>query len=114
MHRAGVRFLAGTDMGFLGVFPGFSLHDELGLLVRAGLTPLEALQAATSNAAAALGLDNAGSVAQGKMADLLLLDGDPLADIGNTARIRAVIAGGRLYTRRDIDDLLAAAEQEAR
>ena len=98
LRNAGVKLLAGTDTPQPFVFPGFSLHEELELLVRAGLTPLEALRAATYNPADYLGaLDSLGTVAQGKVADLVLLDADPLADISNTRRISIVIANGRLF-----------------
>ena len=90
--------LAGTDMPQAFVYPGFSLHDELALLVQSGLTPLEALRAATYNPAEFLGaLDSLGTVAQGKIADLVLLDADPLTDIRNTRRISIVIANGRVF-----------------
>lgn len=97
MQRAGVKILAGSDTPNPYVFPGVSLHEELALLVRAGLTPAEALRAATLRPAEFLGrLDRAGSIAPGKVADLVLLDGDPLVDITNTRRISAVILKGRL------------------
>jgi imidazolonepropionase-like amidohydrolase len=86
-----------------------SLHDELGLLVAAGLTPLEALQAATRNPARSVGFgDDLGTVEVGKRADLVLLDADPLADIANATRIAAVVANGRLLERPALDDLLRA------
>jgi len=98
LRNAGVKLLAGTDMPQAFVYPGFSLHDELALLVRSGLTPLEALRTATYNPADYFGaLDSLGTVAQGKVADLVLLDADPLVDIRNTRRISAVIANGRLF-----------------
>ena len=97
MQRAGVKILAGSDTPNPYVFPGISLHEELALLVTAGLTPAEALRAATQHPAEVLGrLDRAGSIAPGKDADLVLLDGDPLADIRNTRRISAVILKGEL------------------
>lgn len=97
MRRAGVKILAGSDTPNPYVFPGISLHEELALLVKAGLSPAEALQAATVRPAEFLGrLDRAGSIAPGKDADLVLLDGDPLADITNARRISAVILKGRL------------------
>ncbi|MDP9201902.1 MAG: amidohydrolase family protein [Gemmatimonadota bacterium] len=98
LKNAGVKLLAGTDMPQAFVYPGFSLHEELALLVRSGLTPLEALRAATYNPAEYLGaLDSLGTVSQGNIADLVLLDADPLVDIRNTRRISAVIANGRLF-----------------
>jgi imidazolonepropionase-like amidohydrolase len=81
------------------------------LLVRAGLTPAEALRTATINPARFLGwTDSLGVVATGKVADLVLLDGNPLQDIANTKRIRAVIQGGRLLDRSTLDRLLAHAK----
>lgn len=103
--------LAGTDCPNPYVYPGFSLHDELGLLVHSGLTPAEALRTATINPARFLGLtDSLGTVATGKVADLVLLDANPLGDIANTKRIRAVIQGGRLLNRKALDQLLARAK----
>ena len=107
LHEAGVVLLAGTDVGIPALIPGLSLHEELELLVEAGLTPLEALRTATINPARVLGLaDSLGSVEMGKLADLVLLDADPLVDIRNTQRIRAVVADGRVYRRGDLDRLL--------
>ena len=114
LNRAGVPMLAGSDSPNPYVYPGFSLHDELGLLVRAGLTPAEALRTATINPAGFLGLtDSLGTVAQGKVADLVLLDANPLSDIANTKRIRAVIQGGRLLKRSALDTMLARARARA-
>jgi imidazolonepropionase-like amidohydrolase len=111
INRAGVPILAGTDCPNPYVDPGFSLHDELGLLVRAGLTPTEALRTATINPARFLGVtDSLGTVETGKVADLVLLDANPLQDIANTKRIRAVIQGGRFLDRRALDRLLAHAK----
>ncbi|HET7230158.1 MAG TPA: amidohydrolase family protein [Longimicrobium sp.] len=94
LHRAGVTIVAGTDQ----TVPGHSLHRELELYVRAGFTPMEALQSATLVPARVMGMERqAGTVEAGKAADLLLLDADPLADIANTRRIHTVIAGGRVY-----------------
>jgi imidazolonepropionase-like amidohydrolase len=112
MRRGGVSLLAGTDVGVRGVVPGFSLHDELALLVRAGLSPMQALQAATRNAAAWFGsLDTLGTVQPGRVADLIILDADPLSDIRNTKRISAVVAAGRYFGRRALDSLLASARR---
>jgi hypothetical protein len=101
MHRAGVRLLAGTDSPNPYCAPGASLHEELELLVKAGLSPLEALQTATRNAAEFLGeLDRRGTISVGKEADLVLLDADPLEKIGNVRKVRAVVLGGRLVVER--------------
>lgn len=98
LNKAGVKLLAGTDAPRPFIYPGFSLHEELALLVKAGLTPLEALRTATYNPAEFLGsLDSLGTIGTGKIADLLLLDADPLRDIRNTTRISAVIANGRVF-----------------
>ncbi len=111
MSRAGVPLLAGSDNLNPFVVPGFSLHDELGLLVEAGLSPLEALQAATLNPAKYFEMTNSlGTVEEGKFADLLLLDANPLQDINNTKRIAAVVANGRYFSRQKLDQLLEAAQ----
>jgi hypothetical protein len=115
MQRAGLTLLAGTDIGAPLLVPGFSMHDELKLLVeRAGLTPLQALQAATLAPARVMGLqDSLGSVETGKLADLLILDANPLEAIDNSRRIHAVVANGRLFTRTDLDQELAQAAAAA-
>ena len=96
------------------MIPGFSLHDELQLLVKAGLTPLEALRTATLNPAKFLKMqDRLGATEPGKLADLVLLDASPLESIGNTRRIHAVIVNGRLFDRKAIDALLAQVEAAA-
>jgi imidazolonepropionase-like amidohydrolase len=108
LHEAGVMLLAATDVGVPLQVPGISLHRQLVRLTEAGLTPLEALRTATLNPARVLGLaDSLGTIEAGKLADLVLLDANPLADIRNTQRIRAVIADGRVYRRADLDRLLA-------
>jgi hypothetical protein len=114
MHRAGVRVLAGTDTGNPLCFPGFSLHDELTLLVEAGFTPLEALQAATLNAAIFQGTaESFGTIEKGKIADLVLLEANPLEKIENTKRIAAVVLGGKLFKKQQIDEMLADADKIA-
>jgi cytosine/adenosine deaminase-related metal-dependent hydrolase len=115
MHQAGVPFLAGTDLGGDYIFPGFSLHDELALFVQVGLTPGEALKTATYNPAKFLGmLDRLGAVEKGKLADLVLLDANPLEDIHNTQKIRAVVLNGKYLDRTALDKLLADSAFSAR
>jgi hypothetical protein len=116
MQKAGMTLLAGTDSGAPLVLPGFSLHDELALLVTAaGLTPLEALQAATTSAARVVGVASSlGSIEVGKIADLVVLDANPLLDIRNTKQIDAVIANGQPLDRAALDRMLAEAEAAGR
>jgi imidazolonepropionase-like amidohydrolase len=114
MHRAGVGIIAGTDALNPYSFPGFSLHDELALLVEAGLSPMEALQASTKEAARFMGqLDGRGTIEAGKIADLVLLDRDPLKDIHNSRSILAVVLGGKLMPRAALDAMLTQAESWA-
>jgi hypothetical protein len=110
MREAGVRLMVGTDAAVLNVFPGASVHDELRLFVDSlGMSPLEAIESATRKPAEWLGLaDSVGTIATGKVADLVLLDADPLADITNTRRIAAVVLRGTLFQQRDLTALLAA------
>ena len=104
---AGVRMLAGTDTPIPSVVPGFSLHDELADLVAAGLTPYEALQTATTNAAEFLEtLEQTGTIAVGKRADLILLDSNPLKDIRNTTKRAGVMVGGRWLPHTELDRML--------
>jgi imidazolonepropionase-like amidohydrolase len=112
-HRAGVPVLAGTDTGTPYIYPGFSLHDELQNLVEAGLSPMEALQAATSAPARFLGLHDVGVVRQGAIADLAVLDADPLTDIRNTSRVHAVVARGELITADRREHMLSHIEAAA-
>jgi hypothetical protein len=115
MQRAGVGILAGTDPPARGVFPGFSLHDELALLVQAGLTPMEALQTATRNPARFLGtLDSFGTIEKGKIADLVLLEANPLEDIHNTRKVAAVVFGGRLISKPELQMMLDKVEADVK
>jgi imidazolonepropionase-like amidohydrolase len=114
MNRFGVTLLAGTDAAGPRV-PGFSLHDELKVLVQCGLTPLQALRAATLAPARMLNkAEDFGTIESGKMADLVLLEANTLDDIRNTQRISAVILGGKLLRRDDLDAFLRLAEQMAK
>ena len=114
LFRAGVPLLAGTDAMNPFCFPGFSLHDELSLLVDSGLTPLAALQSATLRPAEFLGrTEELGLIAPGKRADLVLLSADPLADIRNTTQIQAVWFRGKYFDRAALDKLLNNAKHRS-
>ena len=111
MHRAGIQFLAGTDVGGAFLVPGFSMHDELDELVQAGFTPMEAIQAATRAPARFMGREKElGTIQKGKLADLVLLDANPLDNIANARKINAVVVNGRLLDRKALDASLAQVE----
>ena len=113
-QKAGVGILAGTDDISPYVMPGFSLHDELVMLVESGLTPWQALQAATLNPAKFFNqLASFGTVEKGKFADLVLLDANPRADIRNTTKINAVVVNGRFLNREELNRILAEIEAAA-
>jgi imidazolonepropionase-like amidohydrolase len=116
LHKAGVPFLAGTDTPpGVDIIPGFSLHEELQRFVACGFTPLEALQTATLNPARFFAIeDQLGTVATGKMADLVLLDANPLVDIANTQKIAAVVVNGRYFSRNDLQRMLQKVEESAK
>jgi imidazolonepropionase-like amidohydrolase len=114
MHRVGVPFLAGTDGPDPYVFPGFSLHDELEMLTKAGFSNFEALQTATFYPALFMTkLDQYGVVEPGRAADMVLLNQNPLEDIRNTRAIAAVVVDGKYFSREDLDGLLAKVEAAA-
>ena len=108
MHKAGVKFLAGTDCPASPYYtPGLALHYELRAMVLAGLSPLEALQTATINPAKFFDIsDECGSIEVGKIADIVLLEADPLADINNSHTIAAVILRGRVFDQQALDKIL--------
>ena len=115
LYDAGVPLLTGTDAPMRNSPPGFGLHEEMLEFVRSGLPPAAALRAATYEPARYFGaLDSLGSIAPGKVADLVLVDGDPLVRIENAHRIAAVLTRGRVYDRRALDQMLAAAARAAR
>lgn len=112
-HEAGVKILAGTDALDSYIFYGYSLHDELGELVKAGLSPAEALRAATLNAAGFLNKEQYyGSIDEGKVADLLILESNPLEDISNTKSIAGIIQGGRYYDAEKLATLKSFVREE--
>lgn len=109
MHKAGVQLMAGTDYPpFIELCaPGLALHFELSTFAKVGLSPLAALQTATLNPAKYFDIeDDFGSIAEGRYADLLLLDADPLEDINNTRKIAAVISRGKYLDRQNLDQML--------
>ena len=106
LRDAGVKLLAGTDTPVPSVVPGFSLHDELRELVAAGLSPYEALRMATANAAEFLRTDKFGIIAEGKTADLILLEANPLADVSNASRRAGVMLKGRWLTEEELRKML--------
>ena len=110
MHEAGMDVLVGTDVAVVNVYPGFSLHDEMALFVaELGMTPAQVIERATRRSARFMRLgDSVGTVERGKVADLVLLDADPLQDIRNTRRIAAVVLRGALYDREGLERIRAA------
>jgi imidazolonepropionase-like amidohydrolase len=114
MARGHVGILAGTDTPGLFAVPGKSLHEELGLLVAAGLTPRQALHTATTGPADFLeSRDSLGTIRVGAYADLVVLDADPLANIANTQRIRSVFARGRYFDRATLDRMIGEGARAA-
>jgi tetratricopeptide (TPR) repeat protein len=102
-HRAGVPLMAGTDAEYLGAQPGFGVHTELELFVDLGMKPIDALRAATVTPAGVLQIaDSVGTIAPGKVADVVLLAANPLSDIRNTRRITGVFRAGRWLPRAQI------------
>ena len=109
MFRAGINIMAGSDCGATNsyVYPGESLHEEVKQLVAAGLTPSQALQSATINGAKFFGVGGFyGSIQKGKCSDLVVFDANPLADIRAIDKVNMVLSNGRLYSRKDLDNLL--------
>lgn len=107
-HKEGVKIIAGTDASpiHIGIIPGFSLQEELFLYTEAGFAPLEALRTATIDAATFLNKQNDyGSIEKGKIADMVLLDDNPLLDIHNIRHIRGVCKGGKYYDRETLDSI---------
>jgi imidazolonepropionase-like amidohydrolase len=115
MNKKGVKFIAGTDFPNPYVFPGFSLHDELSLMVKGGMPALDALRSATINPAIFMNKKaDFGSVEVGKLASLVLLNKNPLENIGNTKTIETVIIRGKVYNRRALDLMLEQAKSNGK
>ncbi|MEM8892310.1 MAG: amidohydrolase family protein, partial [Bacteroidota bacterium] len=107
VHEAGIDIMAGTDCPIFFLTPGRSLHEELSVLVKAGLSPLEAIKSATLNPARYFGMeDELGSIKENMWADLLILNANPLEDINNSLSIESVIREGKLYDRKALDAML--------
>ena len=103
MHKARVLIMAGSDFSDWALVPGVDLRNELALLVEAGFSTMEVLQAATLNPAKFLGkTDTFGTIQVGRVADLVLLDMNPLEDISHTRKINAVVLGGKFYPKASI------------
>lgn len=115
LHQGGVKMMAGTDLGGPLVYPGFSLHEELELMVKKiGLTPAQALQSATRIPAEFMGMqDSLGTIEKGKIADLVLLTANPLGDITNTRKIAAVVIGGKLIDQAGLRAMLEKTAADA-
>ena len=115
LAEAGIGIMAGTDAPISLLTPGFSLHEELALLVRAGLTPMQAIESATLRPAQFFGIeDQQGSIGKGMMADLVILDANPLEEITNTQLISTVMRNGHFHSRDDLDEILAQLEKHGK
>jgi len=111
LHQAGVPLLLGTDSAIMAVVPGFSIHDELRILVENGFSPYEAIATGTVNAAevieAMVGDGNFGTIEVGMRADLILVNDNPLEDVANIKDIRGVMAAGRWFSEEELDQMMA-------
>ncbi|MEM6629652.1 MAG: amidohydrolase family protein [Bacteroidota bacterium] len=113
IHESGIDIMAGTDCPIFFLTPGRSLHEELAVLVQAGLTPLEAIKAATLNPARYFGMETElGSIQTGMWADLVILNSNPLEAIENTTDIEAVVKQGAYYDRQKLEEIRARLDQD--
>jgi cytosine/adenosine deaminase-related metal-dependent hydrolase len=113
IHQANIDIMAGTDCPIYYLTPGYSLHQELVMLVKAGLSPLDVLKSATLNPARYFNLENElGSIKEEFWADLVILDANPLENINNTKRINAVVKQGKYFSRMDLDQILLRLSKE--
>ena len=110
LSKKGVKIIAGTDASNPFCYPGFSLHDELQLMVEGGMTPAAALKSATHNPALFMGKEDVfGKVAEGQLSSLVILNSNPIENIGNTKSIHSVFLRGKYLDRKKLDDLLEEA-----
>jgi len=111
LHQAGIPLLLGTDSGILAVVPGFSIHDELRIMVENGFSPYEAIATGTVNASVVVekmtGEGNFGTIKVGNRADLLLMERNPLEEVGAIRDLRGVMTAGRWYAREVLDQMIA-------
>jgi imidazolonepropionase-like amidohydrolase len=114
LEAAGVTIVMGTDAGNIGTLHGPSVFREMALMRDAGLTPLQVLRSATTNGAKAMGRDDLGAIAPGKLADLVLLDADPLADVANLSHAVHVVKGGVVYDLEGADRPHSLVDRDAR
>ena len=113
LKSANVKILAGTDTPISYLTPGFSLHKELEMLVKGGLKPIEAIESATILPAKYFDLEETmGTIEPSKLADLVLLDANPLSNIKNTTKIIAVVRNGTYYNREALNNLLQLSSEK--
>jgi len=114
LYQAGVPLMVGTDLMLPGIFPGFSVHEEMAIWQEAGIPAVDVLRSATLVPAQFMGLgDRLGSVSEGKTASLVLVRANPLEDIRNAQQIEGIFLRGQYFSRQDIDRLLAEARDLA-
>ncbi|HEX8830438.1 MAG TPA: amidohydrolase family protein, partial [Longimicrobium sp.] len=103
VHEAGIPVVMGTDAGNPLTLHGPSVYREMEAMASAGMSPMDVLVASTRNGARAMGREDIGTLERGKVADAVVLDADPLADVANVRRVSLVVRGGRVWTRRELE-----------